>query len=286
MSDSVHGLRLRHLGAIGIPSLIHPPCETSIPNRCSTLPSFKQLSSSFMAARHVPQHPACHPMRASATSISMFHEHGVHVPAVPLETISRVLPQQMCSSGCIENKERQRECANCGCTETPLWRRSPLGPKTVCNACGVRMKKGKLVFIESTKQFVTLSHPPCKYVHHNQQGNNGQSLRTMSIPCVNGNVTDKRIDKNRVVSKSSVRRSPQSIRLSAASVSPSSARSTGVRKGMERKHHDKCQGRSSSCSIGLYYLLAAIDQVENTRSQSRSTDCNRQFHYWNVECWP
>uniref|UniRef100_A0A6T6AV47 GATA-type domain-containing protein n=1 Tax=Compsopogon caeruleus TaxID=31354 RepID=A0A6T6AV47_9RHOD len=42
------------------------------------------------------------------------------------------------------NPERLR-CSNCNKTETPLWRSGPEGPKTLCNACGVRWKKGKLV---------------------------------------------------------------------------------------------------------------------------------------------
>lgn len=36
-------------------------------------------------------------------------------------------------------------CVHCHSTETPLWRTGPDGPKTLCNACGVRYKKGKLV---------------------------------------------------------------------------------------------------------------------------------------------
>jgi hypothetical protein len=33
-------------------------------------------------------------------------------------------------------------CVNCNCTSTPQWRMGPTGPKTLCNACGVRFKKG------------------------------------------------------------------------------------------------------------------------------------------------
>ncbi|KAI5675607.1 hypothetical protein M9H77_06557 [Catharanthus roseus] len=29
-------------------------------------------------------------------------------------------------------------CNNCGTDETPLWRKGPNGPKTLCNACGLR----------------------------------------------------------------------------------------------------------------------------------------------------
>jgi hypothetical protein len=32
-------------------------------------------------------------------------------------------------------------CLNCGCHQTPQWRCGPLGPRTLCNACGVRFKK-------------------------------------------------------------------------------------------------------------------------------------------------
>eukprot|EP00180_Rhodochaete_pulchella_P000308 Plantae.Rhodophyta-Rhodochaete_pulchella.ctg12151.p1 GENE.Plantae.Rhodophyta-Rhodochaete_pulchella.ctg12151~~Plantae.Rhodophyta-Rhodochaete_pulchella.ctg12151.p1 ORF type:complete len:183 (-),score=19.05 Plantae.Rhodophyta-Rhodochaete_pulchella.ctg12151:612-1160(-) len=43
----------------------------------------------------------------------------------------------------VSDKHR---CVQCGVTETPLWRSGPAGPKTLCNACGVRFKKtGKLV---------------------------------------------------------------------------------------------------------------------------------------------
>mmetsp|Transcript_2236 Transcript_2236/g.7985 ORF Transcript_2236/g.7985 Transcript_2236/m.7985 type:complete len:624 (+) Transcript_2236:287-2158(+) len=37
-----------------------------------------------------------------------------------------------------------RICLNCNTQKTPLWRNGPLGPKTLCNACGVRFKLGKL----------------------------------------------------------------------------------------------------------------------------------------------
>mmetsp|Transcript_8015 Transcript_8015/g.16404 ORF Transcript_8015/g.16404 Transcript_8015/m.16404 type:complete len:261 (-) Transcript_8015:451-1233(-) len=33
-------------------------------------------------------------------------------------------------------------CLNCNSSSTPQWRMGPTGPKTLCNACGVRYKKG------------------------------------------------------------------------------------------------------------------------------------------------
>jgi len=36
---------------------------------------------------------------------------------------------------------RELKCVHCNVTSTPLWRAGPSGPKTLCNACGVRWKK-------------------------------------------------------------------------------------------------------------------------------------------------
>ncbi|TKY67618.1 GATA transcription factor 7 [Spatholobus suberectus] len=37
-----------------------------------------------------------------------------------------------------------RRCGHCQVQKTPQWRTGPLGPKTLCNACGVRFKSGRL----------------------------------------------------------------------------------------------------------------------------------------------
>ncbi|CAA6655254.1 unnamed protein product [Spirodela intermedia] len=37
-----------------------------------------------------------------------------------------------------------RKCMHCEVTKTPQWRAGPMGPKTLCNACGVRYKSGRL----------------------------------------------------------------------------------------------------------------------------------------------
>lgn len=39
----------------------------------------------------------------------------------------------------------ERKCLHCATDKTPQWRTGPLGPKTLCNACGVRYKSGRLV---------------------------------------------------------------------------------------------------------------------------------------------
>lgn len=39
----------------------------------------------------------------------------------------------------------QGRCTHCQVQRTPQWRAGPLGPKTLCNACGVRYKSGRLL---------------------------------------------------------------------------------------------------------------------------------------------
>ncbi|MED6184470.1 hypothetical protein PIB30_047730 [Stylosanthes scabra] len=38
-----------------------------------------------------------------------------------------------------------KRCTHCDADETPQWRNGPMGPKTLCNACGVRYKSGRLL---------------------------------------------------------------------------------------------------------------------------------------------
>lgn len=37
----------------------------------------------------------------------------------------------------------EKRCAYCNTDDTPLWRHGPFGPKTLCNACGVRDNRRK-----------------------------------------------------------------------------------------------------------------------------------------------
>ncbi|KAG9137311.1 hypothetical protein Leryth_014948 [Lithospermum erythrorhizon] len=36
-----------------------------------------------------------------------------------------------------------RVCVDCNTTKTPLWRSGPKGPKSLCNACGIRQRKAR-----------------------------------------------------------------------------------------------------------------------------------------------
>ncbi|KAG8093691.1 hypothetical protein GUJ93_ZPchr0012g22200 [Zizania palustris] len=42
-------------------------------------------------------------------------------------------------------KNTMKSCTHCGSSETPQWREGPMGRSTLCNACGVRYRQGRLL---------------------------------------------------------------------------------------------------------------------------------------------
>ncbi|CAN6207421.1 unnamed protein product [Urochloa humidicola] len=42
-----------------------------------------------------------------------------------------------------------RVCSDCNTTKTPLWRSGPCGPKSLCNACGIRQRKARRAMMAS-----------------------------------------------------------------------------------------------------------------------------------------
>ncbi|CAN7053935.1 unnamed protein product [Brassica oleracea var. botrytis] len=53
--------------------------------------------------------------------------------------------EQHAKKGRKISSQVRRKCNHCETTETPQWREGPNGPKTLCNACGVRFRSGRLV---------------------------------------------------------------------------------------------------------------------------------------------
>ncbi|KAL8171295.1 hypothetical protein V2J09_023099 [Rumex salicifolius] len=44
-----------------------------------------------------------------------------------------------------------KKCADCGTSKTPLWRGGPAGPKSLCNACGIRSRKKRRAILGLNK---------------------------------------------------------------------------------------------------------------------------------------
>ncbi|XP_010269118.1 PREDICTED: GATA transcription factor 7-like [Nelumbo nucifera] len=57
------------------------------------------------------------------------------------------VPESRVPAKCKHEKyyATRRNCTHCRTEKTPQWRMGPKGPKTLCNACGVRYKSGRLL---------------------------------------------------------------------------------------------------------------------------------------------
>ncbi|CAA7056966.1 unnamed protein product [Microthlaspi erraticum] len=57
------------------------------------------------------------------------------------------LAESVFSCQLLQQQQQQppRRCSHCGVQKTPQWRAGPMGAKTLCNACGVRFKSGRLL---------------------------------------------------------------------------------------------------------------------------------------------
>ncbi|KAI8555594.1 hypothetical protein RHMOL_Rhmol05G0184900 [Rhododendron molle] len=52
-----------------------------------------------------------------------------------------------------EMNEIKKFCCDCKTTKTPLWRAGPSGPKSLCNACGIRHRKKRSAVVGLNKRF-------------------------------------------------------------------------------------------------------------------------------------
>ncbi|CAN6874484.1 unnamed protein product [Brassica oleracea] len=59
-----------------------------------------------------------------------------------------------------------RRCTNCDTTSTPLWRNGPRGPKSLCNACGIRFKKEERRTMDTTRMTASSTVAQDQYGHH------------------------------------------------------------------------------------------------------------------------
>lgn len=103
-------------------------------------PSFPELSSSTSSSTTTTTTTAtpCSPSLSSPSS-------PVFVcPAVSFER-GWLPPEKKAKVRPATEALPPRRCSHCGVQKTPQWRTGPLGAKTLCNACGVRFKSGRLL---------------------------------------------------------------------------------------------------------------------------------------------
>jgi hypothetical protein len=100
------------------PSIINIPTDTSF---CNKSRSKRSRATATTATSSSPE------LETAVTGKSRLKKENNGAPHSPAE------------EGTV------RRCTHCASEKTPQWRTGPLGPKTLCNACGVRYKSGRLV---------------------------------------------------------------------------------------------------------------------------------------------
>nr|QJD20830.1 GATA21 [Carthamus tinctorius] len=74
--------------------------------------------------------------RSTPTTEMKLQDH--HDPKEPTSS-----PMEETANSNSNNNTPIRVCSDCNTTKTPLWRSGPQGPKSLCNACGIRQRKAR-----------------------------------------------------------------------------------------------------------------------------------------------
>ncbi|KAL5700981.1 hypothetical protein ACHQM5_026368 [Ranunculus cassubicifolius] len=56
----------------------------------------------------------------------------------------------LCEKG-SGSQDSKKTCVDCGTAKTPLWRGGPAGPKSLCNACGIKYRKKRRALMAMNK---------------------------------------------------------------------------------------------------------------------------------------
>ncbi|KAI6681964.1 hypothetical protein NL676_035845 [Syzygium grande] len=74
------------------------------------------------------------------------------------DSITSSCPQMVTNGGCSDSTT-VRVCVDCNTSKTPLWRSGPRGPKTLCNACGIRQRKARRAMAATAAAGVAIVPP-------------------------------------------------------------------------------------------------------------------------------
>ncbi|KAJ0236673.1 GATA type zinc finger transcription factor family protein [Hirschfeldia incana] len=100
--------------------------------------------------------------------------------------------------------DTKKTCVDCGTNKTPLWRGGPAGPKSLCNACGIKSRKKRQAALgirqddnkiknKSNNNSLALDHQTIK----NRKGESGNVKNKIKTTDGEKNVIS-RVNKKRV----------------------------------------------------------------------------------------
>ncbi|GJN14961.1 hypothetical protein PR202_gb01842 [Eleusine coracana subsp. coracana] len=133
------------------PAAVLPP-EAPVPGKARSKRSRVAPCSWSSRLLVLPPPPASPPSPASA-AISPSESGTGAAPAFPAKKPAKsskkkeapTAPPPSAVPAATAAAGEGRRCLHCETDKTPQWRTGPMGPKTLCNACGVRYKSGRLV---------------------------------------------------------------------------------------------------------------------------------------------
>ncbi|KAL5771031.1 hypothetical protein ACOSP7_015185 [Xanthoceras sorbifolium] len=100
-----------------------------------------------------------------------------------------------------------RVCADCNTTKTPLWRSGPRGPKSLCNACGIRQRKARRAMAAAAAAAAAngtilaadappLTNKKSKVQHKDKATSNNKSCLPFKKRCKMGSPSPAKKNKN------------------------------------------------------------------------------------------
>lgn len=133
-SDTQSGVSTPHGGSTQALALLRP--ETHVPGKPRSKRSRPAPTSWSSRLLVLPQAASAYSSEAAAAPANPRPGSTAQKTPKPAKTGSSQGPAPAADG---------RKCLHCAIDKTPQWRAGPMGPKTLCNACGVRYKSGRLV---------------------------------------------------------------------------------------------------------------------------------------------
>lgn len=125
---------------------VDPTASAAAPGRGARSKRSRAASTSLASPTLVAPNQSSSSSSTSSSSSSDFPTPAhISTGGVSSSSSSRKKAVSAASEASAGVEGGVRRCTHCASEKTPQWRTGPRGPKTLCNACGVRYKSGRLV---------------------------------------------------------------------------------------------------------------------------------------------
>ncbi|XP_057528667.1 uncharacterized protein LOC130807475 [Amaranthus tricolor] len=132
-SSPVSVLRTR-MSDIDVKTRMHPQSQHHQPMKHNSLGTLQSLGIRLSRGQiQTFQSESENLMKSSVVDES---DNSISAKEIRTRTISDLLE--------LDYEPAAKKCLHCKTTQTPQWRTGPMGRKTLCNACGVQYKHGRL----------------------------------------------------------------------------------------------------------------------------------------------